>query len=100
MSGGERDSASGPSRPGQWVQVRNRFNGRWSAGFVIERTVDSGFLVRRLRDNSVLPEPVASSDVRRPPALGGLGRRPSAAPAFGVRPLELEPEAGPRQIGS
>jgi hypothetical protein len=100
MSGGERDSAPGLFRRGEWVQVRNRFNGRWSPGFVVERRLESGYAVRRLRDNSLLPEPVASSDVRRPPALGGRGRSPSAAPTFGVGPLELKPEARPRQIGS
>jgi hypothetical protein len=100
MSRGERDSTPGLFRAGEWVQVRNRFNGRWSPGFVVERRLESGYVVRRVRDDSVLPEPVACSDVRRPPALDGRGRRASAAPTFGVGPLELEPEARSRQIGS
>ena len=46
-------------RPGDRVEVRNRFDGRWSPGFRVAAVVadDDGyhFRVRRLSDGAVLP---------------------------------------------
>lgn len=46
-------------RPGDRVDVRNRFDGRWSTGFRVDAVVadDDGyrFKLRRLSDGAVLP---------------------------------------------
>jgi len=52
--------------PGTRVDVRNRFEGRWSRGFeILEQTDDGAYLVLRLSDRSVLPETFGRDDVRR-----------------------------------
>ena len=40
---------------GQTVEVVNRFDGSWCAGFTIAAVVAGGFRVRRLSDGVVLP---------------------------------------------
>jgi hypothetical protein len=52
------------------VEVRNRFDGRWSGGFeVVEALTDQGagpnFRVRRSSDGQVLPELFSAEDVVR-----------------------------------
>ena len=46
-------------RPGDQVDVRNRFDGRWSTGYRVDAVVadDDGyrFKLRRLSDGAVLP---------------------------------------------
>ena len=46
-------------RPGDRVDVRNRFDGRWSSGFRVDTVVadDDGyrFRLRRVSDGAVLP---------------------------------------------
>ena len=56
-------------KAGSWVEVRNRFNGRWAAGFVVESVDESGYEVRRVRDNHVIPQRVATEDVRPTPRM-------------------------------
>jgi len=56
---------------GTRVEVRNRFDGSWSAGFLIEDAVpdDTGRVrtvtVTRASDGMVLPQPFPVSEVRR-----------------------------------
>jgi hypothetical protein len=58
--------ARGGLEPGTRVDVRNRFEGRWSRGFeILEQTDDGAYLVLRLSDRSVLPEAFGRDDVRR-----------------------------------
>jgi len=51
--------------PGDPVEVRNRFDGRWARGFEVVAATDQGFRVRRLSDGRELPEEFARTDVRR-----------------------------------
>jgi len=65
----ERDRHAAPLRAGEWAEVRNRFNGEWSPGFVVESRQESGYLLRRLRDGALVPETLPFGDVRRPSTL-------------------------------
>ncbi len=56
---GSRVPSAPVPRPGDRVDVRNRFDGRWSTGFRVDAVVahDGGyrFRLRRLSDGAVLP---------------------------------------------
>jgi hypothetical protein len=54
------------------VDVRNRFVGSWSHGFVIAERVDGGYRIRRLSDDSILPDVFPSEDVRSERRKQGL----------------------------
>jgi hypothetical protein len=62
-----RDPApTGDLHPGTRVEVRNRFDGAWAAGFELAGPLeDDGWHVRRLSDGSVLPSAFARDAVRR-----------------------------------
>jgi len=51
------------------VEVRNRFDGGWSSGYVLEEVIRSGvgemYRIRRDSDGSVLPALFDRRDVRR-----------------------------------
>ena len=53
---------------GTRVQVRNRFNRRWSSGFVVaepaEDPAHDPVRIRRVSDNAVLPIPFEPAEVR------------------------------------
>ena len=50
---------------GTRVEVRNRFDGSWAAGFELAEPIDGrGWHVRRLSDGSVLPSPFPHEEVR------------------------------------
>ena len=49
---------------GMHVEVRQRFDGRWVRGFLVESANDEGYIVRREHDQMLLPERFASDDVR------------------------------------
>ncbi len=49
---------------GTVVEVRERFRGRWSRGFVIAESTSAGYLLRRASDRSVLPTRFTRTDVR------------------------------------
>ena len=49
---------------GTVVEVRERFRGRWSRGFVIAESTGDGYLLRRSSDRSVLPIRFTPADVR------------------------------------
>ena len=51
-------------RPGARVEVRNRFDGSWSAGFAVEAATVAGCQVRRLSDGSLLPLVFPHHEVR------------------------------------
>jgi len=51
-------------RPGARVEVRNRFDGSWSAGFAVEFATGAGCQVRRLSDGSLLPLVFPHHEVR------------------------------------
>ena len=56
-------------RPGTRVEVRSRFEERWSRGFEIaERADDNGnpprYMVRRRSDGSILPVSFTEDDLR------------------------------------
>lgn len=68
MSGPVPGASAGVGAP---AEVRNRFDGRWSPGFRVERVEErEGHLVvrvRRLSDGYVVPTWFPVSDVRTPP---------------------------------
>jgi len=47
------------------VEVRTRFDGRWSSGFEIVAVEQDQCLVRRRSDGVVLPTPFRIADIRR-----------------------------------
>lgn len=49
---------------GTQVDVRSRFVGSWTRGFVIEEAVAGGYKIRRVSDNSVLPDVFSAEEVR------------------------------------
>ena len=50
---------------GTRVEVRNRFDGSWAAGFELAEPIDGrSWHVRRLSDGSVLPSPFPHEEVR------------------------------------
>ena len=56
---------------GTEVCVRNRFEGGWSRGFVVDDVVSHGYRLRRLSDGVVLPSVFGPASVRwadAPPA--------------------------------
>ena len=52
--------------PGAAIEVRNRFDGRWSKGFEISAVSPEGYRVLRLSDGRELPTLFDPSDIRRP----------------------------------
>jgi len=61
--------ADPPTRPalesGTAVEVRDRFEGRWSGGFEVDRLDGDRYVIRRLSDASLLPVTFSRDDVRR-----------------------------------
>ena len=57
-------------RPGTHVEIRSRFEGRWSRGFAIVSVEEGGaggedaYTVRRRSDDSVLPVTFTRDDLR------------------------------------
>ncbi len=55
-------------RPGTRVEVRSRFESRWTRGFEVADRVDSEgeavYRVRRRSDNSILPATFRANDLR------------------------------------
>jgi hypothetical protein len=51
--------------PGTHVEVRNRFNERWTGGFVVDAAVGAGYRLRRAWNGAVLPVTFKQADVRR-----------------------------------
>jgi hypothetical protein len=59
-------------RPGTRVEVRNRFESKWTRGFVVADLVDAErdgrgepmYKIRRRSDGSILPVPFAEADLR------------------------------------
>jgi hypothetical protein len=49
---------------GTHIEVRQRFDGRWTRGFVVETANKDGYMVRREHDGMLLPEPFAPDEVR------------------------------------
>jgi hypothetical protein len=50
--------------PGTRVDVRSRFDARWTHGFEIVETCPQGYRIRRVSDGSVLPTEFTSDEVR------------------------------------
>jgi len=57
---------------GERVEVRQRFDGRWARGFVVEAASDDGVVVRREADDRVLPDRFARDEVRLERRRGGM----------------------------
>ena len=52
-------------KPGTRVEVRGRFDGKWSRGFEVAEVLADGYRVTRLSDGSVLPVEFDPDDVRK-----------------------------------
>lgn len=50
---------------GTRIEVRNRFDGRWTRGFVVSEVVGDRYRVRRTGDADPLPSTFAADEVRR-----------------------------------
>ena len=50
--------------PGTRVEVRRRYDQRWSKGFEVAEVLDEGYRVRRVSDRSVLPAEFSDDDIR------------------------------------
>jgi hypothetical protein len=51
-------------KPGTRVEVRQRFDQRWSRGFEVAEEVAEGYRLRRVSDGSLLPVAFEADDVR------------------------------------
>ena len=49
---------------GTRVEVRQRFDGRWSHGFLVESANEDGYILRREYDGKILPDRFSPDDVR------------------------------------
>jgi hypothetical protein len=49
---------------GTRVDVRSRFVGAWTRGFVVEEAVAGGYTIRRISDGSVLPDVFSVEEIR------------------------------------
>jgi hypothetical protein len=47
------------------VEVRNRFDGRWNRGFLVDEAVEGGYRIRRTSDEQLLPSVFTGEEVRR-----------------------------------
>jgi hypothetical protein len=72
--GPEPSGSEAPAEPGEVhklldegtrVDVRDRFQGRWTHGFVVAEATPDAYRLRRLSDDSVLPGHFAHDSVRR-----------------------------------
>jgi hypothetical protein len=52
-------------KPGTRVEVRSRFEDRWSHGFEVAEVLPEGYRLLRLSDLTVLPVEFGEEDVRR-----------------------------------
>lgn len=59
---------------GDWVEVRSRFHGSWSAGFVIAEATEGACRLRRMSDGAVLPVGFDWQDIRAASPGGPAGR--------------------------
>jgi hypothetical protein len=50
---------------GSHVEVRNRFDGRWTRGFLVHEVLDDGYRIRRTSDDQLLPSVFSVDEVRR-----------------------------------
>ncbi|MGI9646042.1 MAG: hypothetical protein ACR2O6_12110 [Ilumatobacteraceae bacterium] len=50
---------------GARVEVRSRFEQRWSRGFEVVGAEDDGYRVRRLSDDEVLPTVFGEDEIRK-----------------------------------
>jgi hypothetical protein len=59
-------------KPGTKVEVRSRFEGRWSRGFEVAEVLDRAYKIRRMSDGSLLPTDFEQDDVRAERKRQGL----------------------------
>jgi hypothetical protein len=55
---------------GTRVEVRNRFDSRWTRGFAVAEVIGDGYRIRRSSDDQLLPSVFTSDEVRREPRRG------------------------------
>jgi len=51
--------------PGRRVEVRNRFDQRWTRGFQVIEIRDDRYVLRRLSDGAVLPTTFSADEIRK-----------------------------------
>ena len=68
-------SATRDLEPGTCVVVRNRFNGRWTPGFVVHEVIEGGYRIRRDHTGAVLPTVFARSDIAAAKSGSGGGAK-------------------------
>ena len=64
MSGQTEHLSVEPLAIGTPVEVRNRFDGSWSAGFEVDGISGGAYWLRRLSDGTLLPSVFLNDDVR------------------------------------
>ncbi|HVE94102.1 MAG TPA: hypothetical protein VNB24_04215 [Acidimicrobiales bacterium] len=50
--------------PGTRVEVRQRFDGRWARGFIVDSQDTDGYRLRRPSDDTILPVAFPPEDLR------------------------------------
>jgi hypothetical protein len=68
-------SATRDLEPGTVIVVRNRFNGRWTPGFVVHEVLEEGYRIRRTHTEAVLPTIFVRSDIAADKSGGGVGAK-------------------------
>jgi len=58
--------------PGTKVEVRSRFDQRWSRGFEVAEASPDGYRIRRMSDGEVLPVLFGTDEVREEHKKQGL----------------------------
>ena len=60
----DAEAAGNGLEPGTRVDVRSRFDARWTHGFEVAEAVAGGYRIRRLSDGAVLPIEFPATEVR------------------------------------
>jgi hypothetical protein len=72
MGGVDPARSADQLEPGMRVEVRSRFDQRWSRGFEVAEVTEGGYRIRRLSDGQLLPTEFSDDDLRREKRRQGL----------------------------
>jgi hypothetical protein len=64
-SGSRSNTSTTSPRVGTKVEVRTRFDGTWTRGFIVAGVADDGYRIKRVNDGTVLPSVFRDEEVRQ-----------------------------------